>query len=79
MAQAVAMASDLKTGARSGDLLVVKSNRVGAPERVGLILEVRGQHGEPPYLVRWEDGHEALIYPGTDATVKHKKSRKADR
>ena len=35
------------------------------------ILEVLGENG-PPYHVRWEsDGHESIIYPGSDATVEH--------
>jgi hypothetical protein len=36
---------------------------------VGEILEVRGGGGNPPYLVRFDDGHEGLVFPGTDATV----------
>jgi hypothetical protein len=33
-------------------------------------LEVHGEKGEPPYLVRWaDDGHEGLIFPGSDASV----------
>jgi len=33
---------------------------------------VRGVDGEPPYAVRWEEnGHEAIFFPGPDATVQH--------
>ena len=32
-------------------------------------LEVRGADGGPPYVVRWADGHEGLVYPGDDAHV----------
>jgi hypothetical protein len=36
------------------------------------VLEVRGDGGKPPYLVRWtDDGHVALVFPGTDAVIKH--------
>lgn len=52
-----------------GDRLVVESNRVDSPRREGEIIEVRGQDGGPPYLVRWSDGHEGLTYPGADAHV----------
>ena len=39
---------------------------------IGEVLEVRGPEGEPPYVVRWEeDGHEALFFPGSDASVQH--------
>ena len=32
------------------------------------ILEVHGKDGGPPYLVRWsDDGHQSLMFPGTDA------------
>ena len=40
-------------------------------ERDGEILEVRGENGEPPYVVRWFDtGHEALVFPGPDASIR---------
>jgi hypothetical protein len=58
--------------ARQGDRLVIKSGQVGERPRDGQVLEVRGKHGEPPYLVRWsDDGRIALVYPGTDAIVEH--------
>ena len=43
----------------------------GAPAPEGYeILEVLGQHG--PYRVRWQsDGHESIIYPGSDASIEH--------
>jgi hypothetical protein len=54
---------------RIGDRLHVHGAVVGQPDRQGEIIEVRGEHGGPPYLVRFEDGHEALVYPGPDAVV----------
>ena len=54
-----------------GDRLVVESSKVGSPRREGEIIEVRGQDGGPPYIVRWSDGHEGLSYPGPDAHVTH--------
>lgn len=58
--------------AKPGDRLVFKGRRVGDPEKDALILEVHGDHGEAPYLVRWsDDGHEGLVYPGSDAVVQH--------
>ena len=47
-----------------GDRLHVHANIVGHPERTGEIVEVRGAGGEPPYLVRFDDGHTALVFPG---------------
>jgi hypothetical protein len=54
-----------------GDRLIVHGTHVDDPVKDGEILEVRGKNGEPPFLVRWEDGHEGLVFPGPDATVHH--------
>ncbi len=56
----------------AGDRLVVRNHHVGERDRYAEILEVRGEDGTPPFLVRWTDtDHEALVYPGPDATVEH--------
>jgi hypothetical protein len=53
---------------------------VGHPVRDAEILEVLGEEGGPPYLVRWtDDGHVSRIFPGSDAfveRVEHVKSRR---
>jgi hypothetical protein len=54
-----------------GDRLVINATHVDGPVRDGEVVEVRGPNGSPPYLVRWSDGHEALVFPGPDATVHH--------
>ena len=55
-----------------GDRIVVRGHKVGEHERDGEILEVRGDDGAPPYVVRWvRDGHESTFYPGTDAVIEH--------
>jgi hypothetical protein len=54
-----------------GDRIIVKGHRLGEPERDAEVLEVRGHDGEPPYVVRWDDGHEGLYFPGSDAVVQH--------
>ena len=61
-----------------GDRFHVRGNIVGQPERSGEIIEVRGAGGEPPYLVRFNDGHTSLVFPGPDAMIEHsrKKARK---
>jgi hypothetical protein len=61
-----------------GDRLRLRGNIVGQSDRVGEIVEVRGAGGEPPYLVRFDDGHSALVFPGPDAVIEHsrKKGRK---
>ena len=55
--------------AKVGDRLVTESNKVDSPRREGEILEVRGEDGAPPYVVRWGDGHQGLALPGPDAHV----------
>ena len=55
--------------AHPGDVLIVEGQIVGQHARRATILEVRSPDGSPPYLVRWEDGHEALTYPGPDAHI----------
>ena len=58
--------------AQVGDQIVIRSAHVDEPMREGEVLEVRGPDGAPPYRVRWSDtGHEALFFPGPDATVRH--------
>ena len=55
-----------------GDRIVIHGHRIGEPDRDCEVLEVRGPDGGPPYCVRWGDtGHEALFFPGSDATVQH--------
>jgi hypothetical protein len=55
-----------------GDRIVVVPSTMEHHVRDGRILEVRGQDGEPPYLVEWDDnGHQALVFPGPDAHVQH--------
>ena len=47
--------------AKVGDRLVIKGHHVGEPDRDAEILEVHGEDGAPPFLVRWDDdGHEGL-------------------
>ena len=58
--------------ARPGDRLVIRAHHTGEAEHDGEILEVLGDDGAPPYMVRWEeDGHVSRVYPGSDAYVQH--------
>lgn len=62
--------------AQVGDTLVVVGHRVGEHGREAEILEVHGTDGKPPYVVRWgDDGHEALVFPGSDARIEHRAPR----
>ena len=55
-----------------GDRLLIRGNCVGHPDKCGDIVEVHGKAGEPPYLVRFDDGHTGLVFPGPDALVEAK-------
>ncbi|GGO80211.1 DUF1918 domain-containing protein [Nonomuraea cavernae] len=52
-----------------GDRLLVHGNSVGERDRTGVIIEVKGGDGGPPYTVRFDDGHTGLVFPGPDAVV----------
>jgi len=53
----------------AGDRIVIRGTTVESTDRHGLILEVRGADGAPPYLVRFDDGHETIMFPGGDFVV----------
>lgn len=53
----------------TGDRLVIHGKTVGAPGERGEVTEVRGEGGGPPYMVRFDDGHERLIFPGPDCEL----------
>ena len=55
--------------AQVGDQLVVEGRTADVHRQEGQVLEVRGADGAPPYLVRWNDGHEGLVFPGPDAHI----------
>ena len=58
------------TRAEAGSLVVIAAHHVGESERIGEILEVIGEPGHEHYRVRWEDEHESVFYPSSDATIR---------
>jgi hypothetical protein len=56
-----------------GDHVLVHGRHVGEHDRTGLITMVRGLRGEPPYVVRWDDGSEAVYFPSADCVIEQKK------
>ena len=54
-----------------GDRLHVHGRSVGTADRTAEIIEVRGPDGAPPYVVRRDDGHEVIVFPGPDTSVEH--------
>jgi hypothetical protein len=59
--------------AEIGDTVHIHSRTVGSKDRFGEVIEVRGANGAPPYMVRFPDGHESLLYPGPDCVVEQRK------
>lgn len=51
------------------DTILVDSQAVGRRPRSGEIVEVLGDAEHPRYRVRWEDGRETIVYPGSDTHV----------
>jgi hypothetical protein len=53
-----------------GDRIVIHGHLADDPDRDCEVLEVHGDEGGPPFLVRWGDnGHQAIFFPGSDAHV----------
>lgn len=65
----MASTGESRLHARPGDRLVVRGHHQGELQRDGEILKVLGEDGAPPYLVRWSDGHESEVFPGSDIFV----------
>jgi hypothetical protein len=54
-----------------GDRLVVRGHHQGEHPRDAEVLQVLGEDGAPPYVVRWEDGTESEVFPGSDIFIQH--------
>ncbi len=57
--------------AEKGDKLLRHGRVVGQHDETCEIVEVLGKAGDPPYRVRFDDGHETTVYPGPDSVVRH--------
>jgi hypothetical protein len=49
--------------AKAGDRIIIESEAVGRPARVGDVLEVVASPAGMSFEVRWEDGHVSSIRP----------------
>ena len=63
--------------AEVGDELTVRGRHLGDEDRHGEIIEVQGEDGAPPYLVRWRDGHQSVFFPASGTEVEHHPARRA--
>jgi Domain of unknown function (DUF1918) len=55
--------------AKVGDVVEVVGHSVGDAPRAGEILEVSDGERGLRLLVRWENGHESVLYPGSDVAI----------
>ena len=56
--------------AKPGDVVVVHGHTTGDTGRSGVIVEVLGEPGHAHFRVRWDEEHESLYWPGSDATIR---------
>jgi Domain of unknown function (DUF1918) len=62
------------TRAEADDELVVRGRHVADEDRMDVIVEVLGGHGEP--LLRRDDGHRSEFFPSSDTLVQHHPAKK---
>lgn len=65
-----AMTTKTKRLVAPGDLILTGTHRAGEGARSGKVLEVTGEQGKEHVRVRWEDGHESVLYSLEDVTVR---------
>jgi hypothetical protein len=56
--------------AQPGDRIILAASHIDQATRHGEVIEVGGKDGDPPYLIRWADGHTGLLYPGPGAILR---------
>jgi hypothetical protein len=56
--------------AHAGDHIILAPVTVDGPIRDGEVIEARGPDDSAPFLVRWSDGHDGLIYPGPGSVLR---------
>jgi hypothetical protein len=55
--------------AKVGDRLRFRGRVVGMKEHTAEVVAVLGEDGQPPYRVRHDNGHEAVVVPEADCVV----------
>jgi hypothetical protein len=57
------------TTPKVGDLIEITGHSVGDSPRTAQIVEVIGAEGHEHFRVKWEDGHESIYFPSSDARI----------
>jgi hypothetical protein len=58
-----------------GDTITVRAVHQGESDRHGTVIEIHGEDGQPPYVVKWQDDHESLFFPAAGTVVEHHPAR----
>jgi hypothetical protein len=58
--------------------VIIAGHHVGEPQQIGQILEVLGTERRH-FRVRWEDGHDSIFFPGSDAVIRPARRRRSTR
>ncbi len=53
----------------TGDRIAIESRRVGTGRKSGEVVEVIEGTSGRHYRIRWDYGHESIIFPSSDAFV----------
>ena len=56
---------------KAGERVRVEAESTERPTRNGVIEEVVSGEPSPRYRIRWDDGHESIVYPGGDVVLEH--------
>jgi len=54
-----------------GDRVTIHGRSVGMPDHSGEVIEVRGDGDDALLVVRYDDGHQAILSPGSDCEIRH--------
>jgi len=73
------MPTHTSRAAKPGDVVRVTRHHVGDTGRLGEILELLGGPGHERYRVRWDDGHESIFTPSSDAVIERVRQRSRTR
>jgi hypothetical protein len=60
---------------RPGDVIEIHPRSTAHAARSGVITAVLGDPGHEHFRVRWDEEHETLFWPGSDATVIRRPAR----
>ena len=64
---------------KNGDRIAIESEHVGDGSREGRVLDVIGSGDGVHYRVKWDDGHESVVFPTAGSITIIPKAAKTSR